>query len=54
MYAIRSYYGILVPGCILVGGIIALLTDFISHLPGTDIILPLNAVTAIFGAPVVT
>nr|WP_319539841.1 iron ABC transporter permease [uncultured Methanospirillum sp.] len=43
----------LVPGCILVGGIIALCTDIISHVPGTDIVLPINAITALFGAPIV-
>ncbi len=50
---VTADHRILVPGCILLGGIIALLTDIISHLPGTDIVLPLNAITALFGAPVV-
>ncbi|PWR75717.1 FecCD family ABC transporter permease [Methanospirillum stamsii] len=50
---VTADHRILVPGCILVGGIVALCTDIISHLPGTDIILPLNAITALFGAPVV-
>jgi iron complex transport system permease protein len=50
---VTADHRILVPGCILVGGIIALCTDLISHLPGTDIVLPLNAITALFGAPVV-
>jgi len=50
---VTADHRILVPGCIMVGGIIALCTDFISHVPGTDIILPLNAVTALIGAPVV-
>ncbi len=50
---VTADHRILVPGCILVGGIIALCTDLVSHLPGTDIVLPLNAITALFGAPVV-
>lgn len=50
---VTADHRILVPGCILVGGIIALITDIISHVPGTDIVLPVNAITALFGAPVV-
>jgi iron complex transport system permease protein len=30
-----------------------LICDIISQVPGTDIILPINAVTSIFGAPIV-
>lgn len=52
-FFVTADHRILVPACILVGGIIALITDIISHVPGTDIILPLNAITALFGAPVV-
>lgn len=50
---VTADHRILVPCCIIVGGIISLCTDIISHLPGTDIVLPLNAITALFGAPVV-
>jgi iron complex transport system permease protein len=50
---VTADHRILVPGCIIVGGIIALCTDIMSHVPGTGIILPLNAITALFGAPVV-
>lgn len=52
-FFVTADHRVLVPGCILVGGIIALVTDIISHIPGTDIVLPLNAITALFGAPVV-
>ncbi|MDD1691014.1 MAG: iron ABC transporter permease [Methanoregula sp.] len=52
-FFVTADHRVLVPGCILVGGIIALITDIISHVPGTDIVLPLNAITALFGAPVV-
>ncbi|KUG19343.1 vitamin b12 abc transporter, permease component btuc [hydrocarbon metagenome] len=50
---VTADHRILVPACVIVGGIIALATDIISHLPGTDLVLPLNAITALFGAPVV-
>ncbi|WFN37325.1 iron ABC transporter permease [Methanomicrobium antiquum] len=50
---VTADHRILVPACIIVGGIISLCTDIISHFPGTDIVLPLNAITALFGAPVV-
>lgn len=52
-FFVTADHRVLVPGCILVGGIIALVTDIISRVPGTDIVLPLNAITALFGAPVV-
>jgi len=43
----------LVPACIIMGGIIAIASDIISQVPGMGIVLPLNAVTALFGAPVI-
>lgn len=43
----------LVPATILMGGIVALAADLIAHLPGQQATLPLNAVTALIGAPVV-
>lgn len=50
---VTADHRVLVPGCIIIGGILALCTDIISHVPGTNIILPVNAITALFGAPVV-
>jgi len=44
---------ILVPAVFLVGAILMLLCDIISQLPGTSTGLPINSVTALFGAPVV-
>jgi iron complex transport system permease protein len=38
---------------ILLGSIFMLLSDILSQLPGTDIILPLNAVTSVMGIPIV-
>lgn len=43
----------LVPAVILLGAALALIADLISQVPGTKIVLPLNAVTALIGAPVV-
>lgn len=48
-----SNHRILLPAVTLMGSIAALAADIISHVPGSDLILPLNAVTALIGAPVV-
>lgn len=43
----------LVPAVMVLGATLALLADLISQAPGTQMSLPLNAVTALIGAPVV-
>jgi iron complex transport system permease protein len=48
-----SNHQILFTGTLFLGAIVLLLCDTISQLPGTDFTLPINAVTSIFGAPVV-
>lgn len=48
-----SDHRLLVPGTILVGAIVALTAGLIAEVPGNNLILPLNAVTALIGAPVV-
>ncbi len=48
-----SDHRVLVPGVILTGAITAILMALIAEMPGYTLILPLNAVMAIFGAPVV-
>jgi len=48
-----SDHKILVPGTILTGSIIMLISDIISQLPGTERILPVNSVTSLIGIPVV-
>ncbi|MGO9566143.1 MAG: iron chelate uptake ABC transporter family permease subunit [Desulfomonilaceae bacterium] len=48
-----SDHHVLVPAAILLGAALALVADLISQVPGTKIVLPLNAVTALIGAPVV-
>ncbi len=48
-----SNHTILFWSTILFGAIIMLICDVISQVPGSDITLPINAVTSIFGAPIV-
>ena len=48
-----SDHRILIPSTCLIGSIIMLLCDIIAQLPGYSIALPINAVTALIGAPVV-
>ena len=43
---------VLVPGCILTGGVVGLLCNLLCVLPG-DFILPLNGVTPLIGVPVI-
>jgi len=43
----------LVPGVILMGAALALFADVLSQVPGTGVVLPLNAITSLIGAPVV-
>jgi len=44
---------ILFPGTLLAGGIVLLFSDMVSQLPGSDQVLPVNAVTALVGIPMV-
>jgi len=48
-----SNHKILLPAVFLLGGIIMLICDSISQLPNSDLTLPINAITALIGAPVV-
>ena len=48
-----SNHIILFGGTILFGALIMLFCDIVSQLPGSDLMLPINAVTSIVGAPVV-
>lgn len=55
----RSLFGtsdhrLLLPAVTLLGGALALGADLLAQLPGSQLTLPLNAVTALLGAPVVT
>ncbi len=48
-----SNHRILFPACILIGSVLLLCCDIISQVPGRYIMLPINAITALIGAPVV-
>ena len=48
-----SDHKILIPGTILIGGVVMLASDIISQLPGSERVLPINAVTSLIGIPVV-
>lgn len=49
----QSDHRILMPASMLTGMVVMLLSDIISRLPGTEQILPINAVTSLIGIPVV-
>ena len=48
-----SNHRIIIPASILCGGITLLICDFISQMPGFQGTLPINAVTALFGVPII-
>ncbi|WP_435278073.1 FecCD family ABC transporter permease [Rhodococcus yananensis] len=48
-----SDHRILLPGVALLGALVALVCGVVSQMPGTDTVFPLNAITALVGAPVV-
>jgi iron complex transport system permease protein len=48
-----SNHKILFWSTLLFGAIIMLICDSITQIPGTEFILPINAITSIFGAPIV-
>ena len=48
-----SDHFVLIPATIMTGAIIALLSEIVAQFPGRDTVLPLNAITALIGAPIV-
>lgn len=48
-----SDHKLLIPATAMLGATLALVADLIAQLPGNQLVLPLNAVTALIGAPVV-
>jgi iron complex transport system permease protein len=48
-----NHHRILIPASILVGALLSVLADLVSRGPGLDFVLPLNAITALIGAPVI-
>ena len=54
----RMIYGtsnnrILLPATMLSGAALMLLCDILTQLPGTQFVLPINAITSLIGAPIV-
>lgn len=48
-----SSHRLLIPATLMVGASLALSADLIAKAPGYSTVLPLNAITALFGAPVI-
>jgi iron complex transport system permease protein len=48
-----SDHRLLIPAVVLLGAVMALVADIVSVLPGLQVVLPLNAVTSLIGAPVI-
>ena len=48
-----SDHRVLIPSCVLVGAILMLVCDIISQVPGSNTVLPVNAITAMVGSPIV-
>jgi iron complex transport system permease protein len=48
-----SNHVVLIPGVILIGGVLMLFSDIVSQLPGMQTTLPINSVTALIGIPVI-
>ena len=44
---------VLVPACCLTGTLLLLFCDVIAQLPSSQVVLPINIITALIGAPVV-
>ena len=48
-----SNHKILIPAVAILGAIFMLISDTIAQLPNSELTLPINAITSLFGAPVV-
>jgi iron complex transport system permease protein len=48
-----SNHKTLIPAVVILGGIIMLICDAIAQLPTSEFTLPINAITSLFGAPIV-
>ena len=48
-----SNHKILIPAVIVIGAIVAVAADLVAQLPGSQLVLPINVVTSLFGAPFV-
>jgi hypothetical protein len=50
---VPSDHRVLLPATALMGALVALAADLMAQLPGSQAVLPLNAVTALIGTPVI-
>ncbi len=48
-----SNHKILIPAVIVIGAIVAVAADLFAQMPGSQLVLPINVVTSLFGAPFV-
>jgi iron complex transport system permease protein len=46
-------HAVLIPASVLIGSCLLISADIISQLPGSDLLMPINSVTALLGIPVV-
>ncbi|MDX6746253.1 iron ABC transporter permease [Polaribacter sp. PL03] len=53
MIFVTSNHKTLIPAVVLLGAIIMLICDGIAQLPNSEFTLPINAITSLFGAPIV-
>jgi iron complex transport system permease protein len=53
MFFSTSNHKVLVPATALIGAIVLLICDIIAQLPTSEYTLPINAITSLFGAPIV-
>jgi iron complex transport system permease protein len=53
MFFTTSNHKVLIPSVAIIGAIILLICDAIAQLPTSEFTLPINAITSLFGAPVV-
>jgi iron complex transport system permease protein len=53
MFFTTANHKILIPATAIIGAIILLICDAIAQLPTSEFTLPINAITSLFGAPVV-
>ncbi len=48
-----SDHRVLIPASMLTGQVVLVFSDIVSRLPGSEQLLPINAVTSLIGIPVV-
>ncbi len=54
LYFKTHLHQVLIPAVILIGSILLVICDTIAQVPGSSLSMPINSITALFGAPLVT